>query len=354
MRTYKTLFEIDILHDYYKKTYGNDLIIIPTKECSDYIRNNKLVFRTTLKGFKVSYISVDDIGTPLITLSDKKFMFTFRLKNSSEFLSITDLNIGGNKLANGNVIQFKNDPIDAQSIIPSILHLLKPNEFTFTFPYKAEDLENDIATLEVLDFDNVNNQVLIFSDIEPDKLGYYSQKLKLPVKDGKKYILRISDSNHSNEDLILYTDNELNKQNIFGLIEINYSSSALDKYQLQFNRKKSYWKYIIVNKNALIDFSSEQLELIDSTVEIASPYEVYNFSNQLQPDDEINIDGCETAVFTSEKLIPCYEVPKLNIQLKKVSNPPHPTEIKLYSHLPNPKISGIVNDDNEAEIYVFI
>ncbi|NOQ27985.1 MAG: hypothetical protein GQ564_21695 [Bacteroidales bacterium] len=354
MRTYKTLFEIDILHDYYKKGYGKDLIIIPTKECSDYIRNNKLVYRTTVKGFKVSYISVDDIGTPLINLSDKKFMFNFRLKDPSEFLSITDLDIGGNKLANGNIIQFKNDPLNVQSILPSVIHLLKPNEFTYTFPYKAVDPENDLATLEVLDFDNVNNQVLIFSDIEPDNLGYYTQKLKLPVRNGKKYILRISDTNNSSEDFVLYVDNELNKKNVFGLIEINYSSSALVNYQLQFNRKAAYWKYIIVNKNALIDFSSEQLELIDSTVDTVNPYDVYNFSNQLQPDDEININGYETAVFISETLIPYYEVPKLNIQLKKVSNPPHPTEIKLYSHLPNPKISGIVNNDNEAEIYVFI
>ena len=107
MRAYKTLFEIDILHDYYIKGYGKDLIIVPTKECSDYIRNNKLVFRTTVKGFKVSYISVDEIGTPLITLSDKKFMFTFQLKNPEEFLGITDLDIGGNKLDRGNIIQFK-------------------------------------------------------------------------------------------------------------------------------------------------------------------------------------------------------------------------------------------------------
>lgn len=354
MRAYKTLFEIDILHDYYIKGYGKDLTIVPTKECSDYIRNNKLVFRTTVKGFKVSYISVDEIGTPLITLSDKKFMFTFQLKNPEEFLGITDLDIGGNKLARGNIIQFKNDPIATQSIMPSVIQMLKPSEFTYTFPYKAVDLENDLATLEVLDFATASTQLFIYSDIKPDKLGNYLQKLELPLRNGEKYILRISDSNHSSEDLIVYVDNELNKKSVFGLIEINYSSSALEKYQLQFTRKTSYWKYIIVNKNALIDFSSEQLELIDSTVDTVSPYDVYIFNNQLQPDDELNINGFETAVFTSQELIPYYEVPKLNIQLKKVSGPPHPTEIKLYSHLPNPKISGIVNSDNEAEIYVFI
>ena len=354
MRRYNTLFEIDLLHDYYKKGYGKDLTIMPTEECSNYLRNNKIVFRTTLKGFKVSYPSVDDKGTPLIKLSDNKFMFAFGLKNPSEFLSITDLNIGGNKLANGNIIQFNNDPLNAQSVIPSVLHLLKPNEFTYTFPYKAEDLEIDVATLEILDFDDTNDQLLIFSDIEPDELGFYSQKLKLPVKNNKKYIFRISDTNHSSEDLVVYIDNELNKKNVFGLIEINYNSNTLDKYQLQFTRKKSYWKYIIVNKNALIDFSSEKLELSDTTIDTVSPYEVYDFSSQLQPDDEVSINGNETAVFKSEELIPYYEVPKLNIQLKKVSGPPHPTEVKLYSHLPNPKISGIVNKDNEAEIYVFI
>lgn len=354
MRSYKTLFEVEVLHNYYKSGYSEDFEIYPVDDCMRYLVNNKMIFRKTNTGFKIAYMAIDDSGTPLITLGDYKFRFICLLKNTREFYYRTKLVFGSTSLGSGNVVCFSNKTVTSETFSSSIIHLVRPNEFTFIFPFLATDKSSDTASLEILDFDNTSNIIDSFSAIKPDTFGYYNQKIELPAVNNTRYIFRVSDSNHSSEDIVVQINNTLYRRNFFGLIEISYEEDTLAKYKLSLSRKESYWKFFIVNKNNLIDFTSEQLEINDITSSVEAPYSINNFTNTVQPDTDISINGFETAVFTSEDPIPCYESPKLNLQLKRVAGAPHPHDIELITHLPNPGISGKVNEDNESEIYVFI
>jgi hypothetical protein len=319
-----------------------------------YLVNNKMIFRKTNTGFKVAYTAIDDSGAPLITLGDYVFRFVCLLKNTREFYYRTKLVFGSASLGSGNVVCFSNKTVTSETLSSSIIHLVRPNEFSFTFPFQAVDKSGDTASLQILDFDNTSVIIDSFPVIKPDTFGYYNQKIELSPVNNTKYIFRIADSTHSSEDLVVYIDNNLYKQSFFGLVEINYNEDTLAKYKISLSRKESYWKFIIVNKNNLIDFTSEQLEVDDKTSSAEAPYSINNFTNTIQPDTTIKINGFETAVFKSDDLIPCYELPKLNLQLKRVAGAPHPHDIELITHLPNPGISGKVNEDNESEIYVFI
>jgi hypothetical protein len=354
MRRFKKLFEVEVLHNFYKNGYCKDIDIYPTQECLQYLTNNKMVFRLTNSGFKVLYAATDTAGTPLIELNDNTFRFVCKLKNPQRFYYMTKMEFDSSVLEAGNNVCFTNSNVTTEALTESIIHRVVSNEFIYDFPFQATDVLLDEASLEILDFDDTSIVIESYSGIKPDELGNYKQKLEFKGIELKRYVFRVSDTNNPSQDIIIQVDNNLARENIFGLIEINYEENSLEKYTAQLLRKESYWKYIIVNKNNLIDFSSEELELNDTSGSASSPYDIYTFTNTVQPDADVSIEGCETAVFTSDALIPCYEVPKLNLQLKRVSGPPDTIDIELKSHLPNPVVHGKVNEDNESEIYVFI
>lgn len=354
MRRFNKLFEVEVLHNFYKNGYCKDLEIYPTANCMQYFINNKMVFRNSNTGFKVSYTAVDEVGTPLIELKDNTFQFVCKIKNPQRFYYMTKMEFNSSELETGNIARFSNDSVTTEALSDSIIHRVVSNEFVYDFPFKAVDLLLDQASLDILDFDDTSIVIESYTGIKPDDLGNYNQKIEFEGIDNKRYVFRVSDTNNPSKDYVIQVDNQMTRENIFGLIEISYEAGSLEKYTMQLFRKESYWKFFIVNKNSLIDFSSEELELNDTSASATAPYSIYSFTNTAQPDTNISIDGYETAVFTSDALIPCYEVPKLNLQLKRVSDPPHAVDIELISHLPNPVIHGKVNEDNESEIYVFI
>jgi|GEM_PF-2521586 len=355
MRLYKTLFEVDILHNYSKDEIFQEITLIPTDDTMNYIRGNKMLYKKTLRGFKVSYLATDAEGTPLISLDDYKFKFHFNVKDSGKFFNVTDLTTASSDgFKSGNLILFSNTTVDKKSLSMAIIDMLKPNEFTYNFPYKAQNINADTASLEILDFDDNSTQIISYSSVKPDKQGNYFVKVEIPSVNSRKYIFRISDSNNAQQDQTVLVDNILSKKKTHGIIEINYNSSSIEKYKVEFESKNSFWKYIIVNKSNTLDFSDSSLSVTDKSTGNIDPYKIYEFKTYDQPHPKIKIDNYETAVFKSKKKIPFYEVPKLNIQLSSNSNHGDNQQIELYEHLPNPNHSGIINENNESEIIVFI
>lgn len=353
---YRKLFNINALHDYYKNGICNSLTIIPTADCLKKIKNYKLIFKQNGSSFNIVYKATDESGTPLIDASGLLFTFIISLNNPNELLNITHLDINTDVFTSKKVIHFTNNPANSKTITHKFIDYLKPQIFNYKFPFKANNLSTDIANLEVLDMEG-NTILGSWSSIPPDNDYYYYKKIDLSNYPNGKYIFRPGDSNNVQRDEIIYIDNELSNQSIFGLIEIAYDSNALDEYNISLIRQESYWKYFIVNKSGNIDLDSFSLNIENTSDENPSPYEKkYKFLKGQEPDSHIKVNGYETVVFTSENKIPFYEEPLLNIELLKKDKTGDPAAegISLIKHLPNPKKNGIINKNSESEIYVFL
>ena len=96
--SYRILFEVDLMHDYYKNGLCSDFNIIPSPETALLIRNQQLVFKNTGNRIVVlTRLKKDDLpaedGKPLVNISpDTKFVFYLSL-NKPEFTSFTNINL---------------------------------------------------------------------------------------------------------------------------------------------------------------------------------------------------------------------------------------------------------------------
>lgn len=351
---YYKLFNINALHSYYKDGICKNLTIVPTADCLKKIKNCKLLFKQTGNGFKIAYKAVDDLGTPLIDASGLLFTFVITLKDANELLNITDLSVNAQEFTSRKVLHFANNPVEAKTITHKFIDHLKPHVFNYQFPFKADNTTSDIASLEVLDIAGVT--ILgPFTSIHSDKDLFYYKKIDLSKYPSGKYTFRVSDTNNTSRDELIYIDNELSKQTIFGVLEIEYHANTLDEYDISLIRQESFWKYLIVNKSGSVDLDSFSLNVKNTATDNPSPYdENYEFLKGEEPDPSIRVNGFDTVVFTSEAKIPFYEEPLVSIELVKTDKGTTEEGITLIKHLPNPKRAGIINQNSESEIYVFI
>jgi len=307
---YFTLFNINALHNYYKKGICNNITILPTADCLRNIKNYKLLFKKNVNGFKIVYKSFNESGTPLIDPSGLLFTFIITLKDYSELLNITNLNVNSQEFTPHKIIYFTNNPIDIKTITHKLIDSIKPHIFNYQFPFKANNPSSDVASLEVM---NKEGTTLSgpFLSISPDNDCYYYKKIDLSGCPNGKYTFRVSDSNNAQRDELIYLDNELSKQSIFGLLEIEYDTNTLDEYDIRLLRQESFWKYLIVNKSGSIDLDSYSLYVKDTGNENPDPYKKrYKFNKGQEPDPNIKVNGYDTVVFTSKIKIPFYEDPQ--------------------------------------------
>lgn len=353
---YYKLFNINALHSYYKDGICKNLSIVPTADCLKKIKNCKLLFRQTGNGFKIAYKAVDDLGTPLIDASGLLFTFVITLKDANELLNITNLNVDTQVFTSRKVLHFANNPVEVKTLTHKFIDYLKPQIFNYQLPFKAINLTSDIASLEVL---AMNGTTILgpFTPISPDNDGCYYKKINLTGYPSGKYTFRVSDTNNTPRDELIYIDNELSKQTVFGLLEIEYHANTLDEYEISLIRQESFWKYLIVNKSGSIDLESYNLFVKDTGNENPYPYlKRYKFTKGQEPDPVVRVNGYDTIVFTSKVKIPFYEEPLSSIELVKTDKAGGSAAegITLIKHLPNPKIAGVINKKSESEIYVFI
>lgn len=351
MTTFKSLFEVMVLHNYYKNENTSDITVVPTSSCAQLIKNKKLLFKTNKEGFKILYKSISEEGTPLVALDKITFSFAIYLNNTSEFLNFTRLNTSEKEYSAGKIVYFKNDPVDENGLDYDLLDLLKPDIFTYRFPFTADDPENDEASFEIEDRKGAT--VLSSNQIKPDEKGEYYLRIDLSHEPGGKYYFKSSDNSHDLTIETIYIDNELARQKLFGFIEIEYNEDSLSKYTLEFEKNMAKWAYHLVNKSGM-SFTDFDLEVLDDSGDDGSAiYQTYTFSGSQTPDPDNSVNGYETLVFVSDKKIPFYEIPKLNLKLKKVEVS-GPADTVLVKNLPNPDLNTIINKDDESDILVYI
>lgn len=305
-----------------------------------------MIVKKETYGFALYFKALDAAGTPYISLENARFTYSLELKGSPSFGNYTLLDAGAKKYKAGHILYFTNNPVNTEVINHSLIDALKPALFTYTFPFKAAAPGTDTGLLAVSDAGG-NPVPISAGPIQPDKAGVYTVSADFRSLPKGLYTFNVSDNTHAAENYKIYIDSGLAGKSVLGILDINYSPGMRSAYALNFKRRETHWKYVIVNKSRKLDLSSVTLSVTDESDDTGNPYGKYVFKKQ--PGQQ-SFNGMEAVFFRSETVIPWFEVPKLKLELSK--NPdPNPAIIK---NLPNPSAAGAAGAGNDSEIYVFV
>lgn len=87
---YKELFELSIIHAYYRNQICPDFLIEPTIECNKILSGHRLIVKNKVNGIVVN-TPVDAENQPWIELADNlQFSFILKLKNQ-DFINFTEI-----------------------------------------------------------------------------------------------------------------------------------------------------------------------------------------------------------------------------------------------------------------------
>lgn len=88
--SYKQLFQLSILHEYYQNQVCPDFSIEPTNECSKLLRGHRLILKNKVNGILV-IAPVDSEQKSWVELADNlRFTFILKLQNK-DFINFTDI-----------------------------------------------------------------------------------------------------------------------------------------------------------------------------------------------------------------------------------------------------------------------
>lgn len=464
-------------HNYFKDGLDRFVTLFPTARTETLLRNGKMLFKSLPHGFTVLYKTLDDETTPLAELEkNQHFTFFIKAENTTALQNITDFDESPSRpYGSGKIIYYKNNPANPshnsnnpEILSNEIIDSVRGPLFTYRF-----NINGNPTTVKMIVTDTAGNAVSVGKDgngvalpttisLSISSNNTFEQQIDL--RDYQRGRFQIEIKNDA-ETLTLkseeiYVDELLEKENILGVVDIEYNSatdnlySDTEEYKLQLKSADSFWKFYIVNKSKNIDFSTDSLLITDSGVLNGVPYVINDFqrlyasigltaktpgvggnsitlsysggtfpaislsgktlagggtglsangiitiiNNEITGysvniggvnftegtefnrgatsadtatnliaainsngavqviaailEYDILVNNLKTLVFGSNQKIPFYQIPKLKIELKKVSD----NQI-IMANLPNPSHSGIKKsfaDRIESEVYVFI
>ncbi len=475
---YKRILNLTVGHSFFKDGVDRFVRLYPSSATEKLLKNGKMLFKRLPNGVTVLYQTLDDELTPFVELSkDQHFVFAVKTENKAGLLNITDLDEStSRKFGTGNIMYFTNNPANAshnknnpELLSQEILDSLRGKLFTYQFK-----ITGNPASVKIKVTDADGNPVSIGKDADGNALpavislkisssGVFESQVDLREYQSGRYQITIlnSDETTTLKTEEIYVDDQLEKENILGIIDLVYNSitgnlyGETEEYKLNFNNSFSYWKYYIINKSRNINFLTDSLLIDDNGSLNGSPYEINDFERvfagilltakttgvsgndiTLEYSDggdypAVNLSGqtlangtasvkasgfvtiinneitgytiriggvdfaegtdfskgttsADTAeslisavngngsvqvtaslleydllvndlkalVFSSQQMIPFYEIPKLKLELRKVSD-----NQTIVANLPNPSHSGIKKyfaGRTESEVYVFI
>ncbi|HTL83234.1 MAG TPA: hypothetical protein VL651_16080 [Bacteroidia bacterium] len=317
---YKKAFSVELSHDFYetdnKFQVNRYLEIVPDSACAKTLRSGRMRFVNTASGATVLYEAyLDTVPTPaekpLVRLSGAlEFLFVLRIKDAAEFiLNVSDLNIYSgmtlDKKYGAGMKFFLNGDTGNLSLDASLIDQLRPQVFTYTF--RGMDGVNPFTGNVNITVKNEDNTLteFTFTNVASDpSTGIYSLPLDFSSLPNGLYHFEAKDVNspfNTVHTADLYINNELSRENIFGLIRLKYASAA-DLYngekvfEYAFVKRQVRWRYYISVKNYPTGFfSSNYLEISDS----ASSYTFTPENSPGIPDPIFKVNGYDTVIITS-------------------------------------------------------
>ena len=372
---YSRLFEVSVLHDYFREGIAREVKLTPTLETSETLKKGRMLLRETPSGMVVLYRAKLDLATPEVALNPPvEFYFYIQSTNPTQFFAVTQLSKGLRNYQAGDFLGFANspatasfDPENPEKIGLDIWDGVRSKTFISRInlnpiPSKVIlQVRNSSGEKISSALDSIGIPLPLDLELTPDDNGEFLLKIDLKGKKEGNYTL-ILRNEADTEDLwkreyFLTQDNGMNSA--IGVLKINYVSGPdhlygpREFYALDFKRKATKWTYIIVSQNKKIDLASAQLSIRDKGNPTDSPYATYNFQQIGDaPNADLKISNSETVIFKSQDPIPFFESPKLNLELRR-----KPGNRVLFANLPNPSRSGAIKvspGEEISEIYVFI
>jgi len=87
---YQQLFELSIIHDYYRSKICPDLSIEPTPECNQFLANHRLMVKRKVNGISI-IVPVVEGNKPLLGLAENATLTFFLKTNNSHFFNFTNI-----------------------------------------------------------------------------------------------------------------------------------------------------------------------------------------------------------------------------------------------------------------------
>lgn len=388
--SYQRLFNLKVSHDYYKDGLAKGVHMAPTSDTVDLLKNGRMLLKKLQHQSVVLYRGLNenppvDPPNPFIPLEeDFRFTFALTVENKSEFINKTNLD-ATNPYHSSNMLYFinnpgaaSNDPTAPENLNFSLLDSIRNSLFTYSFqlvpiPPNPSEVRltvrpiNDDGTLGATveigkDPNGVPITTPILLEIDAAGLGVYGQSIDLRNKKKGRYRIQVEDN--ANPGVFLreedvYIHDELATQNILGIVDVIYKVSgpeihaygSTEEYNIQFARKQTFWKYIIVGKTGGVDITTYQI----ADAGVAAPPYVVNIFNPISAPAVIDdfINGNPAKIYRSNVLIDLFETPKLNIELEGDGGS------RKIENLPNASPNSIIKkneitEELESEIYVFL
>lgn len=371
---YRRLFNLRINHSYYADGVPAGIQIHPASSTSKKLSGYKMLLKHIPGGITVLYRADHSEIEPLVRLDQLKLTFYITTQNATVFQSITNLDDpSGKSFRSSSVLYFKNDPENGSSeqdepepIIHSLLDYIRPQLFTFSFSKEDSPdvlffrLKNEIGERVAPGKDASGNQLPDQLFLEKPGDGVFRQQVDLRGRQAGVYSISLWEEEDDDEpyhEETFYVDDQLSERALLGILELEFSEeqgdfySEIQEYEIRFERRKTYWKYLVVDKHSRLQNPEtlviEEAELIEDEY-----YDSVTFSRvEAPPGEQRKIDGKEAYAFKSNDPIPFFEIPKGSIQLKESASK------TLISHLPNASPRAIIKENGdqlESEIYVFV
>lgn len=372
---YSRLFEVKVLHDYFREGIAKDFRLIPTRETQETLKKGRMLWRETPQGIVMLYRAENDLTTPEVALPNPQdFFFFFQSTNPPQFFTITELRKGSRSYQAGDFLAFQNvpasaslDPDNPEKIELDIWDGTRPKTFTARvkldpIPAKVIFQVKDAAGTKIPSGQDLNGALLPLDlELSPDDKGEFLLHLDLKGKREGNYTLIIRNEADTidlwKKEYFLTQDPEV--KSALGVLKISYREvpdhlyGGREYYAIDLKRKATKWTFIIVSQNKKVDLGTAQLSILDKGNPPDTPYATYDFQQVgAAPHADIKVNNAETVIFKSQVPIPFFESPKLNLELRR-----KPGNRVLFGHLPNPARTGAVKvspGEEISEIYVFI
>lgn len=298
---YKRLFNLNIGHDYFKDGYDRFVHLKPTRETERLLTNGKMLFKHLPNGITVLYRATDDEVSPFVELdTNQHFIFVMTTENITGMMNITNLDESASrKFTSSNILYFKNDPSAASGnagnpeiISHELIDSLKGHLFTYNFSiagnpasvlFRVADASGNLVSIGK-NPDGTPFPTTITLNINSN--NSFSQQVDLRKLPKGKYTLTILNSTGTTtlKEEEIYADDILAKQNILGIVAIEYESATdhlydtTEEYLVQFRRAETTWKYYVINKSLKIDFNTDSLLITDDGILNGTPYITNQFN----------------------------------------------------------------------------
>lgn len=371
---YRRLFNLRIHHSYYSDGVPAGVQIHPASSTSKILRGSKMLLKWLPDGITVLYRADHSEVEPLVRLDHLKLTFFITIQNAKEFQAITNLDDpAGKSFDSSSILYFKNDPENGSSdpdepepVTYSLLDSVRPLLFTYTFSKEDSPdelffrLKNESGEPVAPGKDSSGQQLPDQLLLEKQEDGAFRQQIDLRGKKTGVYSVSLWEQEDDDDPYhreTFYVDDQLSGRALLGILELEFDGEhgdfygEIQEFDIRFERRKTYWKYLVVNKQGRLQHPEtlviEESELIEN-----DHYDSVIFSRiEDPPGEQMKIEGRDAYVFRSDDPIPFFEIPKGSIELKESASK------VLISNLPNASHRAIIKENEgqpESEIYVFV